>query len=1031
MNSTFLCKGGIEMHSKVIIASLVCLMAASFGDHGIFKDNKQTKAETENVTGCAAPNDSLGVFEDQYYPLAAGYSHYIWYDTPELFTDFDVLDSTPGLGVSIESRWDYGCEIRFDVSTASGEFYAVFGRGTKEVATMYVYSDGVDAYFSGLSMEEAKSRYFFDKVATSSELDYLQDYEDIPSQLNSRVRNKKASKVITDNEKLTIEQNSLIADAGVIVNPKFPKDIVIEKPVVIAKTYEPTKFDAQKHFGDFVFGESDDIYTRVETTRRTGSSVYDDVEVNIYAEWFDSDGNSHPLKGIKTDLLSPQNTSLAQEGTSIFTNDDGVYTTHIPYNQAKNLFKDEVQFRLSAISKATYVQDRHYLSYPYCYSNKEYGSTTYINKLYNFSKIDFHVSVFPGRSDRSNAYEICQAQALPYNYCEMLGSGIDAVRTEYPAAYTEYKDFRQQSYIIRVNDGDYNNWDLLNHEYGHYISDKYQAAHYFQDKKEHFIFDDLIETYDEWDGPVLAYTEGLATYFAIASQLYCDPGSTIPGVANEIYEDARRGAYVDYSGYSPASAHSSNFRGEGVEANITSFLLKLRDNTYRPGDNVAFGDQGMWDLLTSGYSMNGGYNPYTTTNDFIEWIISQKPAKETAILNLAGLEKISFVPTPPVVYEPLPDDVWTILIYVCGSNLQKNAIADIKEMVKTKKQPDDVNIVLEIGGSKSWPQYDSSITFSPYCLNRYYIEGNQLHSLPSVANANMGASSTFENFLEWGMTNYPAKKTGVILWDHGGGLGGVCFDDNYYGDGLTSPEMATAIENVFGRKGISNKLEFVGYDACLMQVQDVAEFNSKYFKHMVASEELEPVSGWDYDGWLPLLYEKGKTADIMKKICTTYIGGGLNFDTLSHLNLAYMDTYKNSFEALATAISSTALANKEQFLFDFFHVKEFNYGKSGLADGYDFLNNLKADPTFKNFKTQIENTKTAYKNLVAYNKTGWWFTGEAHGLSIYYGFTYNGTNKLDYDANRTHFTKWRNLIDQVTTGFNKNALAKLILGEIK
>ena len=110
------------MHSKVIIASLVCLMAASFGDHGIFKDSKQTKAETENVTGCAAPNDSLGVFEDQYYPLAAGYSHYIWYDTPELFTDFDVLDSTPGLGESIESLWKYGCEIRFNVSPASGEF---------------------------------------------------------------------------------------------------------------------------------------------------------------------------------------------------------------------------------------------------------------------------------------------------------------------------------------------------------------------------------------------------------------------------------------------------------------------------------------------------------------------------------------------------------------------------------------------------------------------------------------------------------------------------------------------------------------------------------------------------------------------------------------------------------------------------------------------------------------------------------------------------------------------------------------------
>ena len=1010
------------MHSKVIVASLVCVLASNFGNWGSVHNNKQTAKETVQETGCAAPNDVYGEFENQYCSFAAGQTCYIWYDTNEMISDFTVLETSYGLDVSIESLEEYGCETRFVMPTSPGEYYAVFGKGFKEIARAYLYSDGTCVYFSGHSMDAARSRYFFEQVATPDELDYLSDYDDIPSIINSAPRRMSKSMINGDSHL------SIIADSGIITKPKFPKDVIVDLPLA-PKTYELTKFDAQKHFSDFVFGDSDDIYTSVDVTRRSGSNIYDDVQINVYAEWYDGDGNSHPLKGIKTDILSPLNTSLVGEGAPVFTDDNGAYTAFIPYSQAKNFYKDEVQLRLSAISRATYVQDSRYLSYPYCFSNKG-NIMTMASKLYNYSKIDFHVSIYPGRSDRANAYEICQAQSLPYEYCSSLGNGIDAVRTEYPASYSEYKDFRQQAYIIRVNEDDFNNWDLLNHEYGHYISDKYQIAHYFQEKIFHNVFDNLIQTYNEYDGPVLAFSEGLATYFAIASQKYSDPGSTIPGVADEVYEDAKRSVYVDYTNYSPASGHTATLAGECIEANITSFLLKMRDNTSRPGDAVALGDQEMWNLLTSGISMYGGYNPYTTVGDFIDYAISHYPTKESGILNLAGLDNITYVPPPPVTYDPVPSDVWTVLFYICGANLQKHAIADIKEMVKAKGQPNDVNIVLEIGGSPSWPDYDSSISFDPSKLNRYYIEGNQLRPLPAVPKANMGATSTFENFLDWGLTQFPAKKTGVVLWNHGGGLGGVCFDNNYSGDGLDSVEMCTAIQNVFGSKGLSQKLEFVGYDACLMQLQDVAEFNSSYFKHMVASEETIPYAGWKYDGWLPTLYEKAKTPDIMKKICTTYIDNGLNFNTLSHLNLSYMNTYRNKFETLASEIAPTVMANKEKFLMVFYKIKAFNYGKSGISDGWDFLNKLKADSKFSGFKNRIEEVKNAYKNLVTYNKTGWWFTGEAHGLAIYTGFNFDGYQKYDYDANLTHFTNWRNLVDQVTSTYDKNALIQLILNEL-
>ena len=135
---------------------------------------------------------------------------------------------------------------------------------------------------------------------------------------------------------------------------------------------------------------------------------------------------------------------------------------------------------------------------------------------------------------------------------------------------------------------------------------------------------------------------------------------------------------------------------------------------------------------------------------------------------------------------------------------------------------------------------------------------------------NMGKQDTFEEFLAWGLDNYPAKKTGVILFDHGRGIQGVCFDTYGMDRGQENPlrvtETSRALDNVLTARGI-DKLEFVGYDACLMQLQDVAEFNSRYFNYMIGSEEEELAeSMWDYDAWLPLLFANEDTLTILKGI---------------------------------------------------------------------------------------------------------------------------------------------------------------------
>ena len=347
-------------------------------------------------------------------------------------------------------------------------------------------------------------------------------------------------------------------------------------------------------------------------------------------------------------------------------------------------------------------------------------------------------------------------------------------------------------------------------------------------------------------------------------------------------------------------------------------------------------------------------------------------------------------------------DSWTILVYMCGSNLESEggyASSDIAEVLKVSNQPDDVNVVFETGGTTRWRRYNISASV----LSRYHVEDKSLVLDETVAKANMGLRSTFESFLSWGLENYPAEKVGVIFWNHGGALGGVCYDDSVgRSDSLTNSETKQAFQNVLGANNI-DKLEFVGYDACLMQVQDIAEFNSHYFNYMVTSEETEAGSGWVYDQWIDDVYAGKDTKTILKANCDSFVNRNGSDQTLSYLDLSKMANYFNKFETMAAAIKSTAKGNYSSFKSIINSTKKFTeFSYYGLIDGLDFLNNLANDSTYESFADKIADAKAAYGELVAYSRRGG-AAGNSNGLAIV------AATSCSYPSSETSFTNWRSI----------------------
>ena len=410
---------------------------------------------------------------------------------------------------------------------------------------------------------------------------------------------------------------------------------------------------------------------------------------------------------------------------------------------------------------------------------------------------------------------------------------------------------------------------------------------------------------------------------------------------------------------------------------------------------------------------------------------------------------------------------WTIMIYMCGSDLESGydgsstntkdaglATLDIKEILSVPNQPNDVNIIIETGGARAWK---SDYSISSTKLGRYHVENQKLVKDAELSQAAMGAEATFESFLKWGLESYPAEKTGVVLWNHGGGMRGVCYDETTTGNNnpLITSETTTAFKNAIG----NTKLEFVGYDACLMQVQDIAEKNSAYFNYMIAAQESEAGEGWEYNTWVDDLYAKKDTKTILKAICDGFISSyestyGSYYDndqTLSYLDLAKISAYKTAIENIADEVGAgikaygkdnfykklrqtvknygTSVMTKEE-LTDYGYSttsgSTYYYGNYGvdLINGYyydwggnyfggydvvDFFDKTGALTGFSYTASKVTAVKNALKELVVYNAIGD-EAGASNGVCLYFPTNKYADKSTYYASSETNFTKWRSMV---------------------
>ena len=188
---------------------------------------------------------------------------------------------------------------------------------------------------------------------------------------------------------------------------------------------------------------------------------------------------------------------------------------------------------------------------------------------------------------------------------------------------------------------------------------------------------------------------------------------------------------------------------------------------------------------------------------------------------------------------------WTIMVYMdADNNLEGDGFKDLNEM-EIAGSTDDVNIIVQMDRTEGWDTSNGDWTGA----KRIYVEqdsSSQFRSkiIEDMGEVNMGDPYTLSSFIQWTTKNYPAENYMLILWDHGAGHEGLCWDNDNYDDYLELSELKSALQDG------GTQFEVIGFDACLMSTLEIASIIDDHGQIMVASQESEPMDGWEYSSFL-------------------------------------------------------------------------------------------------------------------------------------------------------------------------------------
>ncbi len=349
--------------------------------------------------------------------------------------------------------------------------------------------------------------------------------------------------------------------------------------------------------------------------------------------------------------------------------------------------------------------------------------------------------------------------------------------------------------------------------------------------------------------------------------------------------------------------------------------------------------------------------------------------------------------------------LWTVLVYLAADNdLEEMAILDFLEMQAGMADidPETVEVVVLFDRAKGYD--DSNGDWTDTRVYRILPStGDEMASelVHECGELNTGGFLTLDNFIAEGMRVFPAPRTALFLWNHGGGWSGSLVDDDppaaeRDSTFMTLDEMRFALSHAAVHFP-DGKLDLVLMDMCLMGQAETLVAFAPFVRYLVAGAPVVPGIGLNYRAAVAAFAGGGETLAIARDVVAAssraYLDVGWRNASLSVYDLSRVGGLLSSFGALARKFDTLVPLAWPHLTRSIFYSR--NYGgiedlsaRAGTVssiDIVDWLDRLQAisDPSLaREFAAEIEAVRRAVAEVVVYVENGPSLTG-ANGLAVY------------------------------------------------
>jgi hypothetical protein len=256
-------------------------------------------------------------------------------------------------------------------------------------------------------------------------------------------------------------------------------------------------------------------------------------------------------------------------------------------------------------------------------------------------------------------------------------------------------------------------------------------------------------------------------------------------------------------------------------------------------------------------------------------------------------------------------DGWTVLHYsMADTNLEPFMVADVNELGAVGSNE---NLHVREFMDRSAEYGDDEVLDQGTWVGSRVLDigaGGATEVVEDLGDVDSADPAVLSKFIADGIEAHRAGHYALIISDHGASWPGIGPDEGSDYDVLDLAEITDAISTGLDEAGV-DKLDLLGFDACLMANYEVASAVAPLADRLVASQELEPGHGWDYGSLQLLADNPDATADELgHEILAGFSGQATEQGTQDQITLALIDLTKMG--AVDKAVDDFASALSEQ-----------------------------------------------------------------------------------------------------------------------